>query len=98
MDGDGGGDGDFVSEDGCCVSLPSSEAVSSDKPWQPAQPAHSRREHMECCSDVEMPDEKVHEDAQPDASSAVVVGGDGGMIESELKWVGGDGGGGGSRS
>ena len=80
MDGDGGGDGDFVSEDGCCVSLPSSEAVSSDKPWQPAQPAHSRREHMECCSDVEMPDEKVHEDAQPD------------------KWVGGDGGGGGSRS
>ena len=82
MDGEGGGDGDFVSEG------------SSDKPWQSAQPTHSGLEQMSSsCSTYQ-----VHELAQPDGSSAVEDGGGDGTLGSQLKSGGGDGGGGGSRS
>ena len=85
VDGEGGGDGDFVSEG------------SSDEPWQSAQPTHSVLEHMYCCSDEDMP-AQVHVDAQPDGSSAVEDGGGDGTLGSQLNSGGGDGGGVGSRS
>ena len=85
MDGEGGGDGDFVSEG------------SSDEPRQSAQPTHSGSEHMYCCSDEDMP-AQVHVDAQPDGSSAVEDGGGDGLLVSQLESVGGAGGGGGSRA
>ena len=52
---------------------------------------------MYCCSDEDMP-AQVHVDAQPDGSSAVEDGGGDGTLGSQLKSVGGDGGGVGSRS